>query len=99
MTGLDYLQAQRRRLIVMKEMAEVMADWDMYISGGGDTGLTNETGHPAVIVPYEFASRQDGPAQPQGTTIIGQLFADDKILSVAHAYQMATDWHTRHPSL
>ena len=37
--------------------------------------------------------------KPVGTTIIGDPFADDKILSVAHAYQAATDWHTRHPSL
>jgi len=27
------------------------------------------------------------------------LFADDKILSVAHAYQAATEWHLRHPDL
>ena len=37
--------------------------------------------------------------KPVCTTIIGDLFADDKMLSVAHAYQAATDWHTRHPSL
>ena len=30
---------------------------------------------------------------------VGDLFADDKILSVAHAYQSATDWHQRHPDL
>ena len=32
-------------------------------------------------------------------TIVGNLFADDKILSVAHAYQAATDWHRRRPDL
>ncbi len=37
--------------------------------------------------------------KPVGTTIIGDPFAADKILSVAHAYQAATDWPTRHPSL
>ena len=37
--------------------------------------------------------------KPVGTTSIGDLFTDDKILCVAHAYQAATDWHTRHPSL
>ena len=37
--------------------------------------------------------------KPICTTIIGDLFADDKILSVAHAYQSATDWHLMHPDL
>ncbi len=80
----------------------IMEDFDMYVSGRGDVGLTNETGHPAVVLPYDFGPpprSEDAPAQPLTTTIIGRLFADDKILSVAHAYQMATDWHTRHPSL
>ncbi len=37
--------------------------------------------------------------KPGRTTIIRYRFADDKMLSVAHAWQAATDWHTRHPSL
>jgi aspartyl-tRNA(Asn)/glutamyl-tRNA(Gln) amidotransferase subunit A len=36
---------------------------------------------------------------PLTTTLIGDLFADDKILSVAHAYQSVTDWHLRRPEL
>ena len=31
--------------------------------------------------------------------IAGGLFDDDKILSVAHQYQVSTDWHTRHPKV
>jgi Asp-tRNA(Asn)/Glu-tRNA(Gln) amidotransferase A subunit family amidase len=31
--------------------------------------------------------------------LIGKLFADDLVLSVAHAYQRATEWHLRRPSL
>jgi aspartyl-tRNA(Asn)/glutamyl-tRNA(Gln) amidotransferase subunit A len=42
--------------------------------------------------------REDRPG-PQVVTLVGQLFADDKILSVAHAYQSATDWHTRRPDI
>ena len=37
--------------------------------------------------------------QPTTTTLIGDLFADDKILSVAHAYQVRTDWHMRRPEM
>ncbi len=105
-TALEFLQSQRRRLILMRKMAELMQGFDMYVSGQGDVGLTNQTGHPAVVLPYAFGPPLNAQGQPQGqiaqplcTTIIGDLFADDKILSVAHAYQRATDWHERHPKL
>jgi Asp-tRNA(Asn)/Glu-tRNA(Gln) amidotransferase A subunit family amidase len=95
--ALDFMQAQRRRYLLIHEMAAVMKDFDMYISGNGDVGLTNQTGHPAVVFPYRMS---DGPnSQPVCTTIIGALFADDTILSVAHTYQMATNWHENHPKL
>jgi Asp-tRNA(Asn)/Glu-tRNA(Gln) amidotransferase A subunit family amidase len=101
--GIDYVNGQRRRLILMKEMAEVMEGVDMFVSGSGQVGLTNQTGHPAAIVPYGFGVRNpddEAPTtMPLTTTLIGNLFADDKILSVAHAYQTATDWHLRRPPL
>jgi len=96
-TALDYVQGQRRRQLLIRQMAELMRDFDMYISGSGDVVLTNQTGHPAAIVPYAFTEGEH--AQPRCATIIGNLFADDQILSVAHAYQRATDWHERHPTL
>jgi Asp-tRNA(Asn)/Glu-tRNA(Gln) amidotransferase A subunit family amidase len=95
-TALDFLQSQRRRQIVMREMDALMRDVDMYVTLGGDVGLTNQTGHPAAVFPYEFAGE---PAQPRCITLIGSRFADDKILSVAQAYQASTDWHTRRPTL
>ena len=101
--ALDYVQSLRRRHILMKEMAEAMEGFDMFVTGSGETRLTNQTGHPAAVLPYDFG---DGNTeddfdheQPICTTIIGDLFADDKILSVAHAYQSATDWHRMHPDM
>jgi Asp-tRNA(Asn)/Glu-tRNA(Gln) amidotransferase A subunit family amidase len=96
-TALDFLQSQRRRLIVMRQMDALMKDFDMYVSGSGDVGLTNQTGHPAVVVPYMVSEGEH--AQPQCTTIVGSLFADDMILAVAHMYQTATNWHLKHPAL
>lgn len=101
--ALDYVQEQRRRLILMKEMQEVMADVDMFVSGSGHVGLTNQTNNPAAIVQYGFGVRNpddDNPTtMPLTTTLLGQLFADDRILSVAHAFQKRTDWHLRRPTL
>jgi hypothetical protein len=101
--GIEFVNSQRRRLILMKEMAEAMEDLDMIVSGSGQVGLTNQTGHPAAIVPYGFGVRNpdaDNPTtMPLTTTLLGNLFADDKILGVAHAFQVSTDWHLRRPEL
>ena len=95
--ALDFMQAQRRRYILIHEMAAVMKDFDMYLTGSGDVGLTNQTGHPAVVFPYRMSDGAN--SQPVCTTIIGALFTDDAILSVANAYQKATNWHDNHPKL
>jgi len=87
----------------MKEMQEAMEGFDMFVSGSGQVGLTNQTGHPAAIVQYGFGVRNpdaDSPTEmPLTTTLIGALFADDKILNVANAFQKNTDWHLRRPPL
>jgi len=95
--ALDYMQGQRRRYLLIHQMAELMKDVDMYVSGNGDVGLTNQTGHPAAVFPWRMTEGEH--PQPQCTTLIGALFADDAILSVAHAYQKSTNWHEQHPRL
>jgi Asp-tRNA(Asn)/Glu-tRNA(Gln) amidotransferase A subunit family amidase len=37
--------------------------------------------------------------QPLCATLIGNLYRDDTILSVAHQFQQATDFHSRRPTL
>ena len=32
-----------------------------------------------------------------GLQIAGLRFADAHMLQIAHAYQQATEWHTKHP--
>ncbi|MBH15916.1 MAG: hypothetical protein CME30_01370 [Gemmatimonadetes bacterium] len=100
-SALDFVQSQRRRRILMQEMEETMEGFDMFVTGSGETRLTNQTGHPAVVLPFDFGDSNGDDEfdheQPICTTIIGNLFADDKILSVSHLYQSVTDWHQRHP--
>lgn len=49
-------------------------------------------------VPDSIPPVQYNP-QPICTVIAGNLYQDDKILSVAHQYQMHTEWHTKHPAI
>jgi aspartyl-tRNA(Asn)/glutamyl-tRNA(Gln) amidotransferase subunit A len=39
----------------------------------------------------------DEKGLPVGLQIVGNYFAEARMLGVAHQYQLATDWHTRAP--
>lgn len=55
----------------------------------------NMSGQPALSLPCGFTS--DG--LPVGLQIVGSRFGEASVLRLGHAYQRATDWHTRRPSL
>jgi Asp-tRNA(Asn)/Glu-tRNA(Gln) amidotransferase A subunit family amidase len=96
-TAGDYLRANRVRALLMREMAEVMEKVDLYI-GGNDLVLTNLTGHPQVVLPNGFVRRGKGEV-PVALTFTGRLFGEAELLAVGHAYQRATGFHLRHPSM
>jgi aspartyl-tRNA(Asn)/glutamyl-tRNA(Gln) amidotransferase subunit A len=54
----------------------------------------NLAGIPAMSVPAGFA---DG--MPVGLQIMGNYFAEAKLLNVAHQYQQHTDWHLQTPTM
>ncbi|MEZ4701742.1 MAG: amidase [Rhodothermales bacterium] len=104
--AVEYVQANRHRTLLMRDMEAVMADVDVFVSpsfGGGTLLTTNLTGHPAVCVPNRFDPLENPPDQrrraPGSITFIGGLFKDAETLAVAHAYQQATDFHLRRPAL
>jgi aspartyl-tRNA(Asn)/glutamyl-tRNA(Gln) amidotransferase subunit A len=59
---------------------------DIYTIGANLAGL------PAMSIPCGFAR-----GLPVGLQIIGRHFAEERLLSAAHAYQRETDWHTKVP--
>ncbi|MFQ5532311.1 MAG: amidase [Candidatus Methylomirabilales bacterium] len=61
----------------------------------GFTSPFNLTGLPAISVPC----LSGGDRLPVGLQIIGKPFDEATILRAAFAYQQATPWHTRRPSL
>jgi aspartyl-tRNA(Asn)/glutamyl-tRNA(Gln) amidotransferase subunit A len=54
----------------------------------------NIAGLPAVSIPCGFAH-----GLPIGMQIIGKHFNEQTILNIGYAYQQATDWHLRKPSI
>ena len=59
------------------------------------TRPANLTGLPAISLPCGFT--RDG--LPAGLQLIGPRWGEAKLLSIALAYEEATEWHTRHPRL
>jgi Asp-tRNA(Asn)/Glu-tRNA(Gln) amidotransferase A subunit family amidase len=53
----------------------------------------NNWGIPAISVPCGFTRA----GLPMGLQISGPHWAEATILQLAHAYEQATEWHTRHP--
>jgi aspartyl-tRNA(Asn)/glutamyl-tRNA(Gln) amidotransferase subunit A len=67
---------------------------------GGAGGLVNTAafdiyGLPTISVPCGFSTS----GLPIGLQISGTHFAESTVLALAHAYEQATTWHTRRPSL
>jgi aspartyl-tRNA(Asn)/glutamyl-tRNA(Gln) amidotransferase subunit A len=59
---------------------------------------TSLAGLPGMSIPCGFGQGEKNSKRPVGLQIIGNYFAEAKLLNVAHQYQLATDWHTRTPT-
>ena len=103
----DYLDANRARGVLMRDMARVMSDVDVYVTPFDyadytpnpvatlNTSITNLTGQPCVVVPHGFNEK----GQPTSLTFVGRVFGEAAMLAAALAFQQATDWHLQHPKL
>jgi amidase len=51
------------------------------------------TGSPTITLPCGFSDK----GVPVGFQLVGPHLSEDVLLCAGHAFQMATDWHTKHP--
>ena len=59
------------------------------------TRFSNYLGTPALSVPCGFSDK----GLPMAFQLLGRPFAEDNLLAVGHAYQCATDVHTKSPDI
>ena len=62
---------------------------DIYTIGANLAGL------PALSIPCGFGRG----GLPVGLQIVGDYFAEARMLNLAHRFQRATDWHLRLPAM
>jgi Asp-tRNA(Asn)/Glu-tRNA(Gln) amidotransferase A subunit family amidase len=112
MPAVEYIQANRARMLMIEAMNTFFKDLDVVVAptnGGAQLTITNLTGHPSVILPNGFRGADaqkpvndnfgGGPGTPVSITFLGNLYGDAKVLALAKAYQDATDFHKKHPVL
>jgi aspartyl-tRNA(Asn)/glutamyl-tRNA(Gln) amidotransferase subunit A len=112
-TAAEYVQAQRLRSRLRTEMNEALTTVDVLATPTmlgpatpfakafdpsfgvpkSNTAPFNVTGLPALAVPCGFSSS----GLPLSLQLAGRAFEEATVLRVGHAYQQATDWHTRRP--
>ena len=94
--AVEYINANRYRSILCKNMNDFMKNYDVFIVptfSGRQLSMTNLTGHPIVCMPIGF--NQTG--SPLSITLIGNLYDEATILAAAKAYQDKTDHNKKHP--
>jgi Asp-tRNA(Asn)/Glu-tRNA(Gln) amidotransferase A subunit family amidase len=97
--AVEYVLAQRFRTLLIREMANMMKNIDVYITPKSDQKniiLTNLIGHPTVIIPDGFSKKTKSASS---ITFTGKLFREDETLALAKAYQNATKFHLQHPTM
>lgn len=96
--AVEYINANRARTLLMRQMEVLFKEIDVFVAptfGGNSLLMTNLTGHPAVVVPNGFRENNT----PTSITFTGNLYEDGMVLAVAGAYQDATSFHLKHPTL
>ena len=109
-TAAQYVDAQRARSLFIDDMHRVYEPVDALLSptmpAPADVPTRaretyrnwwNLSGFPAVTVPCGFST--DPAGLPLGLQVSGRPFDDAGVLAVAHAYESATEWHRRRPTL
>jgi aspartyl-tRNA(Asn)/glutamyl-tRNA(Gln) amidotransferase subunit A len=110
----DYVQASRWRRVLIGEMARLYAKYDVLVTAAPGpaprleswrtinfwqkASLTtpfNVTGGPALAQCIGYTP--DG--LPLSMQVVGRPFDDATVLRVAHAYETATPWRARRPTL
>jgi aspartyl-tRNA(Asn)/glutamyl-tRNA(Gln) amidotransferase subunit A len=111
----EYMQALRRRRVLCLEMRDAMADLDILItaSAPGEAPKINEVPKwgmfekPGFTMPFNITglpalslcTGYGAGGLPISMQIIGKPFAEATVFRAGHAYETATDWRTRRPSL
>lgn len=92
--AVEYIQANRARTLLMRDVNTMMKDIDVLFTPTFQHLVAgNLTGHPIVCVPDGFNDR----GLPSSIGFFGGLYKESEVLRVAKKFQDASDVHLKHP--
>jgi aspartyl-tRNA(Asn)/glutamyl-tRNA(Gln) amidotransferase subunit A len=110
-TAADYLQAQRRRRQLCRQVAAVMADLDLLLTAAQpaeaprieDVPKFASLETPGLTIPFNLTGQPaltvctgfGAGGLPVGAQLIGRPFEDATVLRAGHAFERATSWRAR----
>jgi Asp-tRNA(Asn)/Glu-tRNA(Gln) amidotransferase A subunit family amidase len=95
--AVEYINANRYRYNLCKDMYNFMKDYDVLIVptfAGRQLSITNLTGNPIVCMPMGFGTN----GNPASITLVGRLYDEATILAAAKAFQDKTNFNKMHPA-
>jgi Asp-tRNA(Asn)/Glu-tRNA(Gln) amidotransferase A subunit family amidase len=99
--AVEYLRASRLRTKLCADMHATMTPFDVLVAAthGSTLRCTNLTGHPTYVLPTGVSERDDGGGRPTMVSLIGRLYGEGEVLTVAENWQNATQFHLARPAL
>lgn len=110
----EYAEAKRQQHVLTEQIDRMLETSDVLVAGvSAHTAALladeeavnrsanqmrvpfNVTGHPALSFCIGFSSS----GLPIGAQLIGRRFDEERLLTIAAAYQRVTAWHLQHPSM
>jgi len=93
--AVEYIQANRRRRILIEEMNQIFNSVDLYLNPSWSSNsltITNYTGHPCITIPNGLIN-----GTPSSITITGKLYGEAELVTLAKFIQERTEWHKSVP--
>ncbi len=100
--AVEYIRAMRTRTLLMRGADDFFSKFDVLLEPGtgGTLGMTNLTGHPAMALKCGFTNTPGyATGQPRVLMLTGHLYDEATVARVALAYEQATEWKDKHPTL
>jgi Asp-tRNA(Asn)/Glu-tRNA(Gln) amidotransferase A subunit family amidase len=93
--AVDYVNANRIRTRLIREMEDLMEEYDVIVapSFSGQLVLTNLTGHPCLVLPNGF----DENGSPTSISFIGKMMGEASLITLGEAFQAHTGFDDVHP--
>ncbi|HWM10545.1 MAG TPA: amidase [Solirubrobacteraceae bacterium] len=97
LSGDEWLKGQRaKHVLLTRVLDDLFAQCDAVLQT--DPVPFDIIGLPEIAFPIGFESHESGREVPIGAIVGAPPFAEDRLLSLAGAYQAETDWHLRRPA-